>query len=53
MCRFGHAVFKDKETAKKLTKKGFIIVKAFDEVKGKIITLAVKNFLYQLKLSCK
>ena len=44
MYRFGCAVFKDKETAKKLIKKGFIIVKVFEEGKGKIITVAVKNF---------
>ena len=43
MYRFGHAVFKDKETTKKLIKKGFIIVKAFEEGKGNIITLAVKK----------
>ena len=33
MPRFGRAVFKDKETAEKLIKKGFIIVKAFEEGK--------------------
>ena len=44
MYRFGHAVFKDKETVKKLIKKGFIIVKTFEEGKGKIITVAVKIF---------
>ena len=37
------AVFKDKETAKKLIKKGVIIVKAFEEGKEKIITVAVKK----------
>ena len=34
MHRFRQAVIKDKETAKKLTKKGFIIVEAFEEGKG-------------------
>ena len=42
MYRFGCAVFKDKETAKKLNKKGFIIVQGFEEGKGKIITVALK-----------
>ena len=51
--KFGHAVFKDKETAKKPIKKGFIIVKAFEEGKGKIIIIAVKNFLNEFKLLCK
>ena len=53
MHRFGQAVFKDKEMAKKLTKKGFIIVKAFEERKGKIKTVVVKKFLYESKLLCK
>ena len=53
MHRFGYAVFKDKETAKKLIKEGFIIVKAFEKGKGKIITVAVKNVLNELKLLCK
>ena len=52
MHRFGCAVFRDKETAKKLIKKVFIIVKAFEEGKEKIITVAVKN-LNELKLLCK
>ena len=50
MCRFGHAVFKDKESAKKLIKIGFIKVKAFEE--EKIITMAVKKFLNELRLLC-
>ena len=45
MYRFGRAVLKENETAKKLIKKGFIIVKAFEEGKGKIIIIAVNNFL--------
>ena len=53
MHRFRQAVFKDKEMAKKLTKKEFIIVKAFEEENGNIITVVVKNVLYQLKLLCK
>ena len=44
MHRLGRAVFKDNEMAKKLIKKGFIIVITFEEGKGKIITVAVKNF---------
>ena len=43
MHRFGCAVFRDKETAKKLIKKVFIIVKAFEEGKKKIIYVAVKK----------
>ena len=53
MHRFRQAVFKDKETAKKLIKKGFIIVNTFEEGKGKIITVPVKKFVYELKLLCK
>ena len=53
MHRFGCAVFRDKETAKKLIKKVFIIVKAFEEGKEKIITVVVKKFLNELKLLCK
>ena len=53
MHRFGCAVFRDKETAKKLIKKVFIIVKAFEEGKEKIITVAIKKFLCELKLLYK
>ena len=53
MHRFGRVVLKDKETYKKLIKKGLIIVKAFEEGKGKIIIIAVKNFLNEFKLLCK
>ena len=53
MHRFRQAVFKDKETAKKLTKKEFIIVKVFEEENGNIITVDVKNVLYELKLLWK
>ena len=53
MCRLGRAVFKDNEMAKKLIKKGFIIVNTFEEGKGKIIIIAVKNFLNEFKLLCK
>ena len=53
MYRFGRALFKFKETAKKLIEEGFIIVKAFEEGKGKIIIIAVKNFLNEFKLLCK
>ena len=53
MHRFRQAVFKDMETSEKVTKKGFIIVKAFEEGKGKIIIIAVKNFLNEFKLLCK
>ena len=53
MHRLGHAVFKDNEMAKKLIKKGFIIVNTFEEGKGKIITVPVKIFVYELKLLCK
>ena len=45
MYRFGRALFKFKETAKKLLKEGFIIVKAFEEGKRMIIYVFVKNVL--------
>ena len=44
MHRFRQAVFKDKEMAKKLTKKEFIIVKALEEENGKIKLLLLKMF---------
>ena len=53
MHRLGCAVFKDNKMAKKLIKKGFIIVNTFEEGKGKIITVPVKKFVYELKLLCK
>ena len=48
MYRFGCAVFIDKETAKKLIKKGFVIVKAFEEGKRRIIIVAINIFLNKL-----
>ena len=53
MHRFRQAVFKDMETSEKVTKKGFIIVKAFEEGKGEIITVVVKKILYESNLLCK